>query len=1333
MKTLNIKLCLFVAFLCAALTAKAQLGKLYTTDNQLSNSFVTQVFQDRDGFIWMATRNGLNRYDGYQVKIYKKDDGRSQLNSNYINCMFQDSRGNFYVGNNLGVQRYNGESFETISLVANTGRDIQTYIYDIQQYRGQVIIVSSGYGLFRLTGSRRAVAFKNQPTDVIYSRRALEDTRRRLWVITSFGGLYCFDGEKVRGRYFTDKALASSLRDICVDSRGQVWVGTLGHGLWRLNESTGRFERMANAGALPVTKLYVNKAGKIMLGCDGAGLYVYDPQHDLLTPTSFYTRETDLTHAKVYAIVEDQSGNLWLGLPQKGVFMQPAAQGAFGYMGAKLGAANVLGSNSVTSVCVDSAGRLWVGTDKDGLYLLTPDRQLIRHYRSVPSTVLTLCEDRLGRIWIGSYEQGCGWVTADADNYHPVDGPVARESSVFGIVSDSRGMLWIGTLGQGLYRLNPQDLTAVHHEMKPTADVNRKINSIPNNFLGTMTLSPDGNRLYISTAVGVCALDIERGSWLSVFGANSPNYGHFTRVATEAPDGKVYVGTNDGLLIYDRRHRTWRQLTTKDGLPDNGVAAIEADRNGNLWLATDHGLGCMNAKTGKIDCYYTDHGLQSNEFADGASWISPSRDKIILGGTGGISWFDIGQIKPHTWKATVKITGLTVGNQELNVKPDSSFFTMNYEDNSFSIHLSTLTYNAPDNIDYLYSINGDDWVKLTKGSNEIAFSHLSPGTYRFRVKAMSNNVATPERLFTVVVRAPWYRSTPAYAVYLLLLAAAVYLYLQYRKRKEADRLRLQEHIHAEELGEAKLKFFMNISHEIRTPMTLIVSPLRQLMKDDDDPHRRGIYQIINRNAERILSLVNQIMDLRKIDKGQMGLQMQETDLVGFTRDIHSLFQLHAKAKSLRFTFDHDTAYLPVWIDRTNFDKVLMNLLSNAFKFSPAGGSVDIALTHDAQHARLAITNDGAPIPDDKLERIFERFYQMPSHANDRNVGTGIGLDLARSLVELHHGTICAMNLPDGSGCRFEVTLPLGNAHLRPEEMMAADTTAPEPVTATPAGETPEAEPDTGQDAAAMAEPREETPSRKRQHIVIAEDDNEISQYLKAELEKDYRVTLCPDGQEALAAVLREMPALVISDIMMPKMDGNILCSKLKSNINTNHIPVILLTAKNRDEDRLEGLETGADAYIVKPFNMDILRRVIFNLLSQRKTLRIKYNGNETQEDKIDEVRIDSPDERLMERIMTVINKNLSNSDLSVDMIAQEVGISRVHLFRKMKELTNQAPHAFIRNTRLKQAAKLLATSNRNITEVMYACGFQNATSFSTIFKKFYGVSPREYMKQNNEG
>ena len=665
----------------------------------------------------------------------------------------------------------------------------------------------------------------------------------------------------------------------------------------------------------------------------------------------------------------------------------------------------------------------------------------------------------------------------------------------------------------------------------------------------------------------------------------------------------------------------------------------------------------------------------------------------------------------------VRLTNFLVNGQPIE---GTDRFRLSYHDNSFAVQFSTLTYENPEHISYLYSINGEPYIHMLPGTNEIVFSHMPPGTYRFRVKAERNNIETPEYTFTVVVASPWYRSSWAYFIYMLIIGAGLWQFILGRRRREQTRRRMQEHIHAEELGEAKLRFFMNISHEIRTPMTLIVTPLLSLIKNETDPHRKSVYETIRRNAERILSLINQMMDLRKIDKGQMMMRMTETNLVAFIADIHALFKHQAASKQVTLKYEHDIDNLSVWVDRKQFDKVIVNILSNAFKFTPTGGEIVIRLTHDDKQAHIAISDNGEQIPEEKLDKIFERFYQSASSVNDRNVGTGIGLDLTRSLVELHHGTIEAHNLKQG--CEFVVTIPLGKAHLNPEELVLEAEAAKVDMEPT--------EMDSLMEELEEQVVEQPAASNSTVRLVIVEDDDEIRDYLQNELGQQYQVTACTNGKEALSEVLRSGADLVVSDVMMPEMDGNQLCAKLKMNPNTNFIPVILLTAKNRDEDKLEGLETGADAYIVKPFNMDILRRTIANLLNSHRLLRLKYERNDVLEEQVDEVKIKSPDEKLLDRVMATINAHLNDSDLSIDMIADEVGISRVHLHRKMKELTGQTPHDFIRNIRLKRAAYLLTGQGVNVTEVMYACGFSNSASFSTVFKKFYGASPREYMKEH---
>ena len=1326
----NLLLTLFL--LCLSMGLHAQMGKYFTTDShQLSSSYVTQVYLDHDGFLWATTRNGINRYDGYQFRVFKKENESDKtLASNYVNCMMQDRNGLFYFGMYGALQTWDGEEFHNVTLLDHHGKESYGYATCfLERANGDVLVGSSGLGVMKVTSAHTAQQLGGLFASIHTVNSLLEDKAGRLWMVTDQAGLICYDGKQLR-RYLTDRK-ELILGQLCSDHDGHIFVGS-NAGLYR--QQGDDFVHVAATGQKEVSSIYCDRYNCIIVGYDGKGIAIYDPRKDTLIDNPFFSQEVDLSKSKVYSILEDNSGNLWFGMLQKGIYRQPIAFSGFQYMGYKLGGSrNVMGYACVVSVLIDSQKRAWIGTDKDGIYIITPEGRLVRHLsEGYPSSVMALAEGPDGRIWIGTYGDGGGSIDPNTFQYHRFNYPDDDHLVIMDIEADKQGRLWFATMRHGIVCYKPADGQFRTYTMADNAPNKPTMNSITNDYISQVSLSPDGSRLIVATSMGLCCLDIASDSWTKTFGVNCLNYSVPIRVAREY-DGRIWYGTNAGLYCYDLTSKKTTHYTTGDGLPSNGIGSIERDRHGDLWLATDHGLAVFNPEKGPQMNFFADDGLQSNEFSDGAS-CATANGLILLGGTGGVTWFKPEDIHQSQWKANVQLTALTINGEPISTATRSggyqvtdttvtasSHFVLGYHDNSFSIHLSTLTYENPEHIVFRYSINGEPFRALPAGHNELSFSHLPPGTYRFRVKAERSGFETPERSFTVIVHSPWYRSAWAYFFYALIIGLFVWQYLAYRHHREQNRLRLQAHIHAEEMGEAKLRFFMNISHEIRTPMTLIITPLLSLIKKEDDPERKSVYETIRRNAERILSLINQMMDLRKIDKGQMQMRMSERDLVAFINDIYTLFNHQAKIRQITFTFDHDCDELPVWIDRSNFDKVVVNVLSNAFKYTHSGGKIGIRLTHDATTATIAIRDNGEKIPENQLEKIFQRFYQADSFTNDRNAGTGIGLDLTRSLVEMHHGTITVHNLDEG--CEFVITIPLGHAHLKPEEMISESELPQEPLAGLQAAlDQPEEEETTPYEP---IDPHATT-------IVIAEDDDEIRSYLEAELSKDYDVHVCVNGREALTEVYRVKPSLVISDVMMPEMDGNALCSQLKTNSSTNFIPVILLTARSRDEDRLEGLETGADAYIVKPFNMDILRRTIVNLLNSRRLLKMKYERTDELEERVDDIRLKSPDEKLLEKIMDCIRKNITNSDLNIDMISDEVGISRVHLHRKMKELTGQTPHDFIRSIRLKKAAQLLAEKGMNVTEVMYACGFANSASFSTIFRKYYGMSPRDYMREHQE-
>lgn len=1351
MKTIS-QLIITMVICLFSIQAWAQSGKLFNTDNQLSSNLATQVFQDKSGFIWIATRNGLNNYDGYHINVIKKDMSNFLgLNSNYINSIAQDEKEHILLGTNNSLLEFTGSEFLKIPMLDSKGEELATYVKQVYPLRNKdVAVATSGYGIMlKKQDEQKCHAMKGEVEKLKYIHKLLEDKRGRLWIITEDGKLY---RKETNGRVTSHFAGTEGVgaQDIQQDALGNIYLASKNQGVYLLRAGSNVFTRISSIGNLPIDNIYISRNNKLYIGSDGLGIYVYDPQTGFLQDNPLFSRLVNLAKSNITSIIEDNQGNIWVSMLQKGVFMQSNIQNDFNYMGFRLGNRNVIGENCVTSLSINQGNQVWVGTDKDGLYLFNIATRSVEGHFLNQNTVLTLCKDQQGRTWVGTYTDGLGYMDA-AGSFHPVDLGISKSVGIFDIKQDPQGNIWIATMGEGLFCLQ-KDGSRRNYKAKYGADNNLKVNSLPNDYLVKMALSKDGNQVYIATSVGLACLDRKRNSWVSTFkGINCLNKNRFSHCVFVDSKDHVWYGTEDGAFCFDFRKGIKPKLyTTANGLTDNSVASITEDYQGNIWLGTIKGLNKLALKSGTITKFYTESGLQSNEFSDASVCTTQDKKVILMGGSGGINWFQADRVKQHPWQAKVVISGFVVNNKTVTPGMESGSYTitdswvtvarefnLSHDDNTFSLQLSTFTYNNVEQIRYAYSINGDAWRTVPAGQNELAFSHMAPGSYKYRIKAICNGYETPVKEFTIIVHPAWYASIWAKLFYLLLLIAAIMLYMCHRKHQMEDLLILQQHIHAEEMGEAKIKFFMNISHEIRTPLTLIITPLLSLIKEDKEPHRQGIYEIIRKNSERILHLINQMMDLRKIDKGQMVMRMCKTDMVSFINEEYDLFKQQAIAKSIDFEYQHDCEELPVWIDRNNFDKVIINTLSNAFKFTPTAGHILLSLTHTGHHAYISIKDSGIGIPKDKLETIFQRFYQTPADPNERNVGTGIGLDLTRSLVELHYGTISARNNEGEKGSKFEhgsefiIRIPLGKDHLKPEEIIEEEEMKKVQNKELAEAEQEEQLAENNDQPAETLNNSDTTPASAKgakAEIVIVEDEEDIQEYLKAQLSSDFKIRTYPNGKVALNEILKNKPDLVISDIMMPEMDGTTLCAKLKSNINTNDVPIILLTAKSREEDQLEGLQTGADAYILKPFNMDILHRNIINLLTVRRTLRNKFTGNESQNHQVEQIEMQTPDNSLMQRVMEVINENINDSDLSVDMIAQKVGISRVHLHRKMKELTNQTPHSFIRNIRLQQAAKLLKDGKQSITEVMYACGFSNSASFSTMFKNLFGCSPREYMQ-----
>ncbi|MDR1005215.1 MAG: response regulator [Prevotellaceae bacterium] len=1365
-------LSLLLLILCPG-TGHAQ-GRLFTTDNELSCSLINKIYEDTHGIIWIATEDGLNRYDGAKFTVFKhRTADPHSLLSNYVRTLYEDSRGRLWVGTLTGLQYYDRatEQFYNVPLLsADNNPTIRPNIGNvIERANGDVWISAAGHGIHLIEEEADSLIAR-QRTDILPPQSIgaiYEDSHGYLWIATGDNGIYRMDANNQYRHY--PPALyptMNRLSPFCEDRQGTLYVGSLTHGLFRYDAPTDRFVAIPypHNPYLPIKVLHAD-GDHLLVGTDGNGMKVYDIHTHTFVSRPLNITTFDPRQAKIHSILKDRAGNLWYGLFQKGVLITPPIESDFRYIGYQSATHNLIGSGCVMSVSTDHNGTLWVGTDNDGLYGINPDGTLRAHFapdtanpHAVPATIMSIFEDSRHNLWLGSYLNGMARLdprTGQCEYIRLTNNRNEEAQSVYCFAEDRHGNLWIGTMGNGLFRLHidtraTESFTGVRSD--PGTDWD-KVNHLHNSWINCLLYSAGDDRLYFGTFDGIGCLDVGTLNFVTPLGTRRLLRETIYTLYSDR-QGDIWAGTVDGLRHISLPSQTVRAYTQADGLPSDLIRSIEADSRGMLWISTGYGISRFNPTDSTFANYYAGDGLQGNEFSRGASYASPTTGALIFGGMNGITSFLPEEIHSGGQQPTIRITdfrlhnravrkGTRSGGKEIidTAVSDADRFELSYRDNSFSIELSAMEFYNPEHVTYLYALNDNQWISLQPGIHTVSFGDLQPGTYRFRFKARKNESESDIREIKVVIAPPWYTSPWAKLTYTLLaLAALLGIVLQVRNHIRVRQERV-EHRHAEEINKAKLQFFTDISHEIRTPMSLIISPIQTLMATDRDRHRGTMYRTIYRNAERILQLINQLMDMRKIDRGQMRIRFSETDLTSFLQELYVTFTPHAEAKQITMRFVPETpeAPTPVWIDPSNFDKVIVNVLANALKFTPQGGEITISLRTGndpaaadtpLQHfVEIVIADSGIGIAPEELEHIFDRFYQIRNQMSP-TFGTGIGLHLCRSLMTLHHGTIHAGSNGDQPGTRFIIRLPQGKAHLSPDEINTdtaptAGSLLPIPHPIVPAN-------DISLDADWLpADNNSKGTPRQRRRLLIVEDDAEIQAYLYHELKKDYYISACNNGKEALEEILKQQPDLVISDIMMPEMDGLLLCRKIKQNVRINHLPVILLTAKNHEEDKIEGLSTGADAYIIKPFSIEIVRKTIENLIAGRNLLRSSFSGSQLQENKLEQLDVASPDEQLMERVMKFVNANLGNPKLSVDLMAKEVGLSRVHLYRKLKEITNQAPRDFIRNLRLKQAATLLSEKRYNISEIADLTGFNSPVYFATLFKEMYGMLPKEWMERQH--
>jgi len=1287
----------------------ADIGHLYS-GNQMSSSLIECVTQDKYGFLWVGTEYGLNKFDGYRFTSYFSDPKDStSLVDNEVVRLLSDSQGRFWVGMGKGLARFDYEKnqFQRYHFPISELPRVNSLI---ETAKGDILIGTAGFGLFSIRKGENHItqekAFRKRPVEDYFSR-VFEDDQHNIWRSSHLNVLTRFTVRNRKPTALKDFTSPYGLPIGYLKTDDGGFLVVCISGILRYDYATGQ---LTDAGydlsALPpqvsIKRALRSSQGNIYIATSGNGLMVIPLHSNVLRPVESYSGRFNLASSNIVDLIEDKDHNLWLGCYQKGLFQLNQGEDAFSSW--NFSEQNYFLGSSVSSIELETDnGDLLCTVQNNGLYRFDRQGKILGRLPT-PSGVNFIYHDRQGHWWLS---------TSNAlYAYDPTTGVSQQRLTFDGwgvncMTDDGQGHLYICNFGKGMviYDTASGETTKVFMQNHDGIG-----NTLCNDWIKTLFIDRYG-MLWIGTSNGISCMDLKTRRFKQ-FGKGVLLKGYMCTSFGELRQGNILMGTNNGLFIYDRIKNQWSEFPEAENLRNKQIYGIVTDREGDLWLSTSMGIWQYSQKRKQFIPHINGNGLTNREYVLNA--VAQTHDGLIAFGTNdGITVFRPETVKNSSMEmGEVYLTNFIIGNQLLNCLDDH--FEIPYDESTFTMEFSLLNYKNTQNITFEYRINGaEEWTSTNEGQNAISFNKMKPGKYVIDVRAVSNGqVSEGVKTITVIVKNPWYASPWAYLFYALFFAGLIVMGIYwFERRRKAD------------LEESKMRFLINATHDIRSPLTLIMGPLKKLKMRVSDEESLEDIETIDRNAQRLMQLVNQILDERKIDKNQMKLHCRETDLTTFVRGIFKLYEYNAQQRNIKYTFtanssvgDHDQTEngadhqpkIMAWVDRINFDKVISNLLSNAFKYTFDGGEINVELTEEEKQIVIKVRDNGIGLDEDKPERLFDRFYQGSNSRDLHLDGTGIGLNLSKAIVNMHGGEIGAMNREDGiRGTVLTITLKKGNSHLKPEEIETKDEMG---------------------DLKSSAKKQ----ASKNFRILIADDDAEIAGYIRNELGNWYRFDAAPNGKEALKALLTGNYDLVISDVLMPEMDGITLLKKIKGNPNISDIPVIMLTSKTEVSDRLEGLKRGADAYLSKPFNMDELHILIDNLIDNVRRLRGKFSGAQNQEEKVVKVEVKSNNDNLMDRIMKCINENLSDPDFNVEKLTEQVGISRAQLHRKMKEITGISTGDFIRNLRLEQAARLIAENKINVTQVAYAVGFNNQTHFSTVFKKHYGMTPTEYQNLKNK-
>ena len=1293
--------------------------RLYNQRNVLAGNY-NALCDDSRGFLWIGTYEGLVRFDGNNSDLYRNDESdANSISDNKVVSIFSDSKGRTWVGTFDGLNLYD-ESRDSFRLVKLPGLLLNGYIRDIAEFPdGRLLFLVSGIGLYTvdrssLDAGRSEISAKRLKygfDDDSGISRLLSNDKNEIF-FTTLSGVVC----RLNPDCTVDKLakINGNVSQFAWEPDGHLIISSQ-YEAFRLNLDSKELTPLYIDGGAHIKVTDICAAGDMTyFSTGGDGIWEVEPGSTRISRANrFNSSNLELSNLKIGSVYKDRKGNLWLGCSHRGLVMAPAVQGPF-EMKSFAGILREQGGAELTcmSMCGDKVA---VGLNNGTVLFMEKSGGMRKVAVSHGAPVTSMCRNSDGNLLIGVGREGVWNIDTSTYAVSKVVNPSSPYPGVI-IAKSNDGNIIAAFSELGVLRYNP----ATRDEKWFHAVLGSNLLSCL--YYSGISTTADG-KVWIGGYSGLACYDPVTDNLIPI--DQEPFLKGVVNDVCDY-DGGVMIATDRGLLLYKLFKGVTAKYTVKDGLPDNDVRTLERDEKGGIWIGTMKGMAYIPAGEKKIRSCGGRYGMAhaSNLFSDKGA--SPSR--ILMGNFENIVMFAPDSFTQSTFDGEICITGLYVNGRRLTGESREGSRLMlegpvshpeaihlSHKDNSLVLRLSTMDFRDSSDLRYEWQLDGegDIWHSSSPGESLIYLPPLKSGHHVLRLRGWENDISSDITELNLDVKAPWYLSNMAYSVYAVLIFMIFGLIYKVLKNKRE-----------EEFYEARIRYFMDISHELRSPVTLMLSPVETLLKQSHSPETTTQLLTMRRNGQRVLHLVDQLLDLRKIEKGKMRLVYSDVDIRAFVEELVEMFKPMAVEKKQKLTFVCSEKEMWGKVDRSNLDKILVNLISNAIKYTPEGGSVSVELkkTSDSfsgPHYTVTVTDTGIGLDNKVLSHLFERFYRNREFHHGNASGFGIGLDLCMRLVELHKGDITAKNREDGvKGSVFTVTLPLNPAN------PAADTDSVEIL--------PKRRnlPDLVSGPGSSVKPSK---SGHRFRIMVVDDDEELREYIKACLSPAYKVVPVPDAETALKELSEKLPDLIVTDIKMDGIDGISFLRRIKANMSTQHIPVILFSSAGGSDERVRGWKSGADGYLAKPFAVDELEGMISGLLSTRSKLKGKFSGSQENVDKITAPKVKGVDEELMDKINRYINDNLSEAAMNVDALSEYVGLSRSQLHRRMKDIIGVAPSDYIRNVKLRKACEMLSHGDVDIAQVAYSLGFNAQSHFSTLFKRYTGMTPTEYRAMGKDG